>query len=194
MIQGVSNGSFYRSTPIPQIEVQDALDPSPSVNCSVDGKPYTLGVRIEDGNHSLLARGLDRAGNSATLTVHFAVDTIAPDIQIDIKEGGEYRRSVTPEINVTDEGGYVAVDAYLDGDPYRLGSKIGPGTHTLQVVATDRAGNEASRKLVFVVRRPQGLVIGFGIALITAFCVVLFEIWRSGRLKMRPRLRRGVGL
>jgi hypothetical protein len=194
MILGVTNGTFYRSTLVPEVVVQDILDASPSVDCSLDGKPYSFETRIGDGNHSLVVLGADRAGNSAALSVDFVVDTIAPNIQIDIEEGGEYKGSVTPRINVTDKGGYAVFDAYLDGDPYKVGSKIGPGNHALQVVATDRAGNEASRKLVFTVRRRQGLLIGFGIALMAAFCVVLFELRRGDRLKVRLRMRRGVGL
>ena len=194
LILGVTNGTFYRSALIPEIAAQDVLDTSPSLNCSLDGKPYSLGAKIGDGNHSLLVRTVDRAGNWAAASVDFAVDSIAPKIQIDIEEGGEYKGSVTPSINVTDEAGYTALDAYLDGNPYKVGSEIGPGTHTLQVVATDRAGNEASRELVFTVRRRQGLLLGFGIALIAAFCIVLFELWRGGRLNMSRITRRGVGL
>lgn len=193
-VSGVRNGTFYRSPVVAQVTVRDELDPSPIVECSLDGSPYMVGGKIGDGNHTLYVSAVDRAGNSATLFASFAVDTIPPRILVDVEDGAKYKGRVKPTINATDDGGLAGLDVLLDGNRYRMGSKIGPGTHTLLVVATDLAGNEARRKLVFTVARRNGLLVGVGFLLIAALCAVLVKLRREGRLEASRRPRRGVGL
>src|SRR5579864_7109720 len=80
-----------------------------SVQVSVDGAaaPFTTtassasgSVTLADGNHNLTASVKDKAGNPASATVPFSVDTTAPDIHIVQPAAGAILNNPTPTVLV----------------------------------------------------------------------------------------------
>ncbi len=185
----VSNGTFdgYLS---PSITVADNVDPQPQTTISLDGSPYQQGEVIRDGFHQLLVRSVDHANNTATALCRFTIDTHPPQIDAEVADGATYRTPFKPRIAARDELGNSTLTIYLDGDRYTVGERIGPGKHTMTIVARDDVGNEARMKLVFKVRAKTPLRAA-GAFLALAVLVVAVLLLRG---RKQPRRRTGRGL
>jgi hypothetical protein len=90
----------------------------------------------------------------------FRKDTVAdgdpPVITVEgVSEGEEYTDTVTAAVTVSDDGSGVKEQSItLDGDPYSSGTPITQsGKHTLEVRATDNAGNSTSVVVHFSIVR-----------------------------------------
>src|SRR5204863_6559953 len=121
-----------------------------------------------NGQCTLQARAYDAAGNvgaSTTLNVtvqNAAADTTAPTVQITSPTSGATLLKTT-KVYVTagDNLGVTRVDLLVDGKPYSTSSsstpvfswntlKIARGSHTLQAIAYDAAGNSTRSSSVTV--------------------------------------------
>lgn len=139
--------------------------------------PYTTvwnSTTVADGAHTVSARVRDAAGNTATSApVSVKVsnapppppppDTTPPSVSITSPvAGATVSGTVSLTASATDNVGVVGVQFGLDGAnlgaedttaPYSLSwvtSTVADGTHTLNAVARDAAGNRASSSLVTV--------------------------------------------
>jgi len=151
-----------------------------SVSLYVDGalygtdsvSPYGFAwdsARYASGSHTLEARAVDAAGNSASSWVSVAAsnadaDTVAPTVLITSPSNGS---TVSGNISITcaasDNKGVVRVELYIDGmltsasasAPFTMKwntRKASPGAHLLQEKAYDAAGNVGVSPAVTVYR------------------------------------------
>lgn len=118
-------------------------------------KTYTDPVAI-NANGTIYARAIDKAGNVSDVTKINVTNICkdAPAITITgVQEGKIYYNEVTPSISAVCKANLtVSVVSLLDGKAYD-GSKITAlGKHTLNVKATDAAGNVASATVNFIIQ------------------------------------------
>jgi hypothetical protein len=76
-VGGVEDGASYDAPVAPTVTVTDAH--LASVSVTLDGAPFASGTAVvADGEHVLVARGEDGAGNVAELTIRFRIGTSLP--------------------------------------------------------------------------------------------------------------------
>ncbi|MBE3554116.1 MAG: metallophosphoesterase [Thermicanus sp.] len=120
---------------------------------------------LAEGKHLLLVEARDKAGNYANppfsreFTVNLQKDTLPPDISNLLPLDGSSIPTSTPRISVKITDQQSGVDAkdiefYLDGErqtpyydeatgiAYLIPSPLADGSHTVRVMARDRAGNQ----------------------------------------------------
>lgn len=145
---------------------------------------------IPEGNHNLTVRAqelgvyINNKGQvtysyefkiNASATLHFAVDSLAPTIELSIENKTYYSADLPLNI-ITDEN-LVEISYNIDnqgnislsGNTTLTGLKL--GTHTLTLYASDQMGNSSVKTVSFVIADtfPTALVI---VALVAA-CIVL---------------------
>jgi hypothetical protein len=185
-VTGVADGGEYSHSVVPTVTISDAVDDEPDSILKLDGEAYQEGKTIGDGDHRLTVTALDSAGNEESISFGFIVDTVLPVLEIDIRDGAEYRGSITPSITSSDDRGNSTITATLDGKAYEIGTEVGPGTHTLIIEATDLVGNTVRRKMVFTVRRRTALII----TIIIIPVVLLLIYLLLGMVRRRSRVYR----
>lgn len=120
-----------------------------------------------NGNHFFQAIAYDNAGNNASKTLNISVlnekDTIAPTVSIISPTSGKIGTTTTVYVNAQDNVGVVSAKLFVDGkliatsttSPFTLkwnSRKVSSGTHNLQVVAYDAAGNAGSSQVVTLIK------------------------------------------
>ena len=96
------------------------------------------------------ASGNESKGTSLTVV---AVDDVSPVVEISgVQEGHYYNHAVTPEITII-ENNPSGSSILLNGVPYEPSLLEDDGEYVLTVVANDRAGNEDSRTVAFIIDR-----------------------------------------
>ena len=141
-----------------------------SVVASDSASPYTFSwdsTTVADGTVSLVAVAYDAAGNqasSSTVSIKVAnapvvADTIAPTVSISNPVNGLVvsGNSTTVSVSASDNMGAagISLSLYIDGALKAQGTgatltynwntrKLKAGTHTVQVIARDAAGNSSS--------------------------------------------------
>jgi hypothetical protein len=124
-----------------------------STQVSVDsGAWQAVPVTISgDGQHTAVFRAYDNAGNTASSSTSFKIDTISPAITqaLDGTQGdnGWYISAATASATATDSGSGIAVIQYrVDGGAWQNGNTVtlGNGIHTVDFQASDQAGNVQS--------------------------------------------------
>lgn len=126
---------------------------------SLTEKPYTIvdanpasdsasDFETEEGTHEYTIKATDKAGNTSSKTVSYTVDNTAPSISFELKNGGVYNTASLEAIgqyyNAADENGGVKVEADT------LVTNV-DGSYTLNVTATDRAGNTSTAAITYTV-------------------------------------------
>lgn len=173
-------GMTTDSTPLVGYTVQDpdgdidrvlcAVDPPTPINPSVlagftpcPASPYTLSP-LPDGNHSFFVVAQDLVGNFGYALRTFATDATGPAITVGgVAEGQRFTDAWLPiTVSASDPGTGVASTscAYDGSTPTGCNSAafvnqpLLDGQHTLDVVASDHAGNVSSRTVGFSVEVP----------------------------------------
>ncbi|MEW6063038.1 MAG: tandem-95 repeat protein [Nanoarchaeota archaeon] len=110
------------------------------------------GTALADGVYNVNITITDFGGASVSDTSKtITIDNTAPTITINnIQDGAYYNTTITPDITISDLNGVVSNSTYLDSAPY-TGNPITDGLHTLEVNATDIAGNLATTLISFTV-------------------------------------------
>lgn len=112
-----------------------------------------VATNLADGTHQLHIIARDMAGNlSNWLTHEWEVDTVPPDLSLVMVRPETAPTSLRDAEFVFTAPDAVAFECSLDGgaaapcaSPYRVGG-LSDGTHTVEVVAVDAAGNETDAK------------------------------------------------
>jgi thermitase len=139
--------------------------------CTVTTSPYSCGWNsgnYANGSHAVSATARDSAGNSSTASVTVNVsngaDVTPPTISITSpSQGTTVSNNVSITTSSSDNVGVVSVDLYVDNVLTAAGtsapfsfkwntSRIASGSHTLQAVAQDAAGNTGASALVTVTK------------------------------------------
>ncbi|MEU4676585.1 ThuA domain-containing protein [Micromonospora sp. NPDC023737] len=136
-----------------------------TVEWSLDGgawTPYSAPVEVTgDGQHELLFRATDSAGNAETLkSAVLRIDGTKPTLLVSgLADGQLYGDSQDVRVSwqaVDPTSGVASVTGELDGRPYASGTlqamyELPLGLHELTVTATDKAGNETTSAVRFFV-------------------------------------------
>ena len=110
-----------------------------------------LTINLEEGEHTVLIRTIDKAGNTAEKTITITVDLTPPDMSVCSPSPGLVTNSSSVLFNVSasDSVGVSEIRVYVDGtlklsnSSDRLCGSLGlsEGSHSVLVVAYDLAGN-----------------------------------------------------
>lgn len=157
------SGQYFNGVVIPEIIIE-AMTGYDIITLTLNGEPYELGDPIEtEGKHVLYFEVVDQAGNVKQLTVEFIIDLTPPVVIFDgIEENGEYVEAVNlsvqldnPEdtiqsVSVNGEAyeGEVTEEDGFEVIQYRF-TEI--ADYTVEVTAYDKAGNEVTESLPFVI-------------------------------------------
>ncbi|MHC4491454.1 MAG: protein kinase domain-containing protein [Planctomycetota bacterium] len=144
-------------------------------SCVIGGNEFVPGAYVAgptrmrlpsltEGRHELPFVMIDRAGNRRAGSVVCIVDRTAPALAIlEPPEGAQFRKGRVPfRVRVEDANPGETVSVNGQAAPLKDGEALGvlefeDGEHTIEVVARDRAGNEAetSRKIVVDSKAPE---------------------------------------
>ncbi|SFM22651.1 Ig-like domain (group 3) [Gracilibacillus orientalis] len=159
----VLSGKYFSEVLIPDILVED-MTGYDIIALTLNGEPYELGDPIEtEGKNVLYFEVMDQAGNVEQLTVEFMIDLTPPAVIFDgVEENSENVEAVDlsiqlddPEdtiqsvsVNGEDHGGEVTEE---DGTKVINLSFSEIGEYNVEVSAYDKAGNEVTENLQFVI-------------------------------------------
>nr|WP_228530664.1 MULTISPECIES: CARDB domain-containing protein [Myxococcaceae] len=150
LLAGVAQGAVVHGPVTLTFSASDAL--SVTLKSTLDGTgDFSSGTSVSaEGDHLWTVTATDAAGNSATASRAFALDTTPPTLQVaGVSAGASYRLPVQPTVQVTDaHPGTTTVR--VDGSPLAPGAQVSAeGPHTLEVEALDAAGNRTAQQLAF---------------------------------------------
>ncbi|MEU0549355.1 ThuA domain-containing protein [Micromonospora sp. NPDC005979] len=161
-----ANDAGWHNGTIPVVLAStDAGSGIKTVEWSLDGgawTPYTTPVEVNgDGQHELLYRSTDKAGNVETLkSAILKIDGTKPTLLVSgIADGQLYGDSQDVRVSwqaVDPTSGIASVVGQLDGNTYASGTlqamyELSLGLHELTVTATDKAGNKTTSNVRFFV-------------------------------------------
>ncbi|MBJ6764140.1 hypothetical protein JGU66_25480 [Myxococcaceae bacterium JPH2] len=143
-VTGVQDGVFVKGPVTPVIDIETQFLEVDVY--TLDEVGYIKGTPItEDGPHTLEVIAKDRAGNFSVTTLHFTLDSIAPSVTVvGPAEGSHLNEPVVVTYTVDDANLVDAAPvATLDGQPFVSGDLVSAeGARTVEVTATDKAGNQ----------------------------------------------------
>jgi hypothetical protein len=154
------NNGWYVSDVLLNIAASDATSGVMSVENNDNGSGWSAGdsVTLHDGQHTVQARVIDKAGNAAMGATQVKVDTMPPVLSLvlnGVQENGHYITEVMAQLDVKDKTSGVARTLVTqDGSAIALPVMISQGTHNVYYEAEDVAGNLASRVQVVTVALP----------------------------------------
>ncbi|HMB54063.1 MAG TPA: Ig-like domain-containing protein, partial [Thermoanaerobaculia bacterium] len=146
----LADDSLWNRAVTPVVDVTDASPPV-VVDLAMDGAPFTSGSTVSgEGAHQLVVTATDDASNVATLTIDFEIDTVAPVFVSVSPEDGALTAAaevtITGEVAGADAVTVDGVAASLAGGSFSAGPfALSEGERTFSVVASDAAGNSATR-------------------------------------------------
>ena len=160
-----SDGGWHAGAVPVSLDATDAGSGVGKIEWSLDGgawTPYTEPVDVTgDGEHELLYRATDEAGNAETLkSAILRIDSTKPTVLVSgLADGQLYGDSQDVRVTfqaVDPTSGIQSLVGTLDGKPYQSGTlqvmyDLTLGLHELVVTATDLAGNETSANVRFFV-------------------------------------------
>ncbi|WP_247676623.1 Ig-like domain repeat protein, partial [Micromonospora sp. M51] len=161
-----ANDAGWHNGTIPVVLAStDAGSGVKTVEWSLDGgawTPYTTPVEVTgDGQHELLYRSTDKAGNAETLkSAVLKIDGTKPTLLVSgLADGQLYGDSQDVRVSwqaVDPTSGIATVVGQLDGQAYASGTlqamyDLSLGLHELTVTATDKAGNKTTSTVRFFV-------------------------------------------
>ena len=136
-------------------EVSYEMDNSTIWQAMVDigADNYIASLQLGNGSHSIRYRVQDSASNSKeTMALNFAVDTIAPQINIISPDDGSLtNQDILIQFEVSDDHQY-QVNAELNGTPVNSGDTISAeGQYLLNITATDEVDNSMQKSIQFII-------------------------------------------
>jgi hypothetical protein len=148
-----------------------STEPESSFQCRYEGHVFsacsgassdTAASPLADGPHTFHVRAIDVAGNRGHgLDIEFAVDTAAPELEIKGPSEAETKKAKAAATFKLKASEHVGRRCRIDSRRFRSCSeryrtpKLRPGIHTVQVEATDRAGNVGTKRKRFEIARKR---------------------------------------
>ncbi len=145
----------------------NSVDVTASSTVTASGVLHTPQMNLPQGANAVVVTAVDRAGNSATATWSFSVDTVAPTVPELLSPAvGAFATTPTPALDwgdSSDTGGFRDYDVEVAADsvftlPIEWGTTLAPSTaatapladggHFWRVRARDNAGNVSSWSVV----------------------------------------------
>lgn len=124
----------------------------------LDGQLYPKGKSVTaEGRHKITVKAIDAAGNKAQAEAEFIIDHTAPEIIFqNIKDGEEYEEECSFQVELGKEEDIIQ-QIQINGEKQRIDLGLKKYEYTLHecqdyeivVKATDRAGNEAEKRIYF---------------------------------------------
>ncbi|WP_053368465.1 Ig-like domain repeat protein [Bacillus sp. FJAT-27245] len=102
-------------------------------------------VDFSEGEHTLTVTAIDKAKNKTTRTITYTIDDTNPVVEITSPKEGYYKTETLPELD------YTILEDNPDGNAVVTGWSEQEGRHTTTVTAKDKAGNEGSDSVSYVV-------------------------------------------
>ncbi len=142
------DGALFARSVVPTIQVVDASPVTSSA--TLDAQLFASGTAVSaEGSHTLVVSATDAAGNSATKTVHFTIDTTAPVFVSILPPNGSLTRDPSVVLSGQVTG---AATLSIDGAPTALSGTsfssavlpLADGVRTIPLVAADAAGNSTT--------------------------------------------------
>jgi len=165
-------------------------------------------TKLDDGDNEIRITAIDKSGNSAFRTLNIVIDNNKPSVSItNPTEGTTLTGTITIEFAASDEH-LAEMFLYIDAAAFSVTglysyewntTEVGDGTHTIRLVAYDKAGNigetsslsvktmnvQVANEENYIAGRDFGLTIGvvsgLAIGLIIGFAVIL-----ASRKKRKP--------
>lgn len=162
-ISSPTAGQYFNSTSVP-VNFSATDTNLASVTCQLDGGAATACTSprnytsLGQGDHTVVVRGVDHAGNSAQASITFRVDSIAPAVSITSPTTGQYFNTNAVNVNFTaTDANALIVECRVDTGSYTACSSAYPltgltqGGHTAFVRATDPASNQTVKSVSFFI-------------------------------------------
>ena len=170
-VSGIEEGHSYKGTVTPlftadDLFTADALNNIDSVTGTLNGQQFISGTEVKaEGAYALELTASDIAGNTSSLTITFAIDKTAPVISVSgIEEGHSYKGTVTPLFTADDLNGIDSFAGKLNGQQFISGTEVkAEGTYTLELTASDMAGNTSSLTVTFSIDKAAPVIKVSGI-------------------------------
>ena len=124
-------------------------------------------TKLSNGEHTLKV-----TNGSATKTVKFVVDNTAPTVNLGVSSGTTLTGNITLNPTVTESNRIQKIVTTLDDQiintPYETTARqLGAGSHTLQTIAEDAAGNITTKTATFTVKDVSMSLTGSGAGNVT---------------------------
>ena len=141
----------------------------PTVRMTLNGEPYDGSEITKDGKYTLMIQVEDEVGLTASRTIEFVIDTVAPKI---IFAGAENNRIYTAAVNLNlslenEKDTILAIR--INGKPYELteGTAVydlvfnEQGYYVIAVDTIDAAGNTNSQTIAFTYAEQKSIILLF---------------------------------
>ena len=162
------NNSYYNTTNI-QLSVE-ANEPISRWEYSVDQGSFkefngSITLSLTEGNHSIIVKGIDLAGNENSTKISFIIDVTPPKILIINPVNGSISNSSVVRIEALADEPISKWMYSMDEGPYiqfsgNITIKLRDGTHTLSVKGVDYAGNVGLSTVRFTIdTKPPAIII-----------------------------------
>lgn len=163
-ISGVSPGSFYTG-PVTPVLTQLETHPG-TLTLTLNGTPFSSGTSLSaPGSYNLVARAVDRAGNSSERVVPFEIGAASePRIDFDgVVDNTHYADSVTPIISFHGEN-LRATSLTLNDAPFTTGTTLtAAGSYQLVAELTTADDTRITRSAAFVIDRSAPVIVISGV-------------------------------
>ncbi len=116
---------------------------------------------LEDGEHSVQVKAIDRVGQEGYQEINFMIDTQSPHLEISSPEDGEFYIDDEVMVEWSGSDDLSGIDRYelkLNGELTYEGESesyelvdLESGHHVVEITAFDNAGNEAVEEVEFIV-------------------------------------------
>jgi parallel beta-helix repeat protein len=123
-------------------------------------EPYNISTGSwSDGKYMITISVLDKAGNTASETFNFTIDSTKPKIDLDAPTATEFTNDTILEFSITDANLDIVTYSVDGGDsktmaaPYDIStSNWEVGDHELEINAVDQAGNSVTKTYTFTIK------------------------------------------
>ena len=150
-ISGVTDGEITRSAVTPAYSATDTN--LGTVTATLNGADFASKTAVStDGDYVLVVTATDKAGNTATNTISFSIDTAPPAITVSGVTDGQMSSQPVVILYSAADAHLNTLTATLDGVAFASGDTVSvEALHSLVVKATDKAGNSATSTTKFTI-------------------------------------------
>lgn len=152
-IDGIFNNFYYNKSVAPTIDISDKNIKEKS--SLLNGNNFVSGTEVtSEGEHELMAKGLDMADNSNENTFLFTIDKTKPSVAINgVVNNSIINKFIKPIIDISENNSLVSM--LLNGEEYHGELISTDGKYTLLIKVVDKAGNLTEQLITFVLDTTQ---------------------------------------